>query len=111
MSETVWVSRDGGGAITGVFGLKQEGIAEEALLDNNPAVVSFLASISSVPLAEQARRDALRADALRADLIAKLNAATPASINTFVDNNVANLADARLMFKKILLILATDGRT
>jgi hypothetical protein len=53
-----------------------------------------------------ARKATFDADATRADLIAKLTSSTPAQISTYVDNNVTNLAEARAMFKKILLVLS-----
>lgn len=54
----------------------------------------------------EARRASFDADATRADLLTRLRSATPAQINSYVDNNVANLAEARALFKKILLVLA-----
>ena len=60
--------------------------------------------------AENARRDAVKADVDAAALIAQLSTATPAQINTFVNNQVNDLADARLMFKRILLVLSIMGR-
>lgn len=52
------------------------------------------------------RQAAFDADATRADLLERLRNATPAQINTYVDSNVTNLADARALFKRILLVLA-----
>ena len=57
-------------------------------------------------IAAEQRRASFDADATRADLLTRLRAATPAQISTYVDNNVANLAEARALFKKILLVLA-----
>jgi hypothetical protein len=45
------------------------------------------------------------ADATRADLLARLATATPAQINSYVDTNVTNLAEARTLLKRILLVL------
>jgi len=52
------------------------------------------------------RKSSFDADATRADLLARLRTATPAQINTYVDANVTDLASARALFKKILLVLA-----
>ena len=57
--------------------------------------------------AEEQRTTAFKADAIRQDMITRLTSATPAQISTFVDNNVTDLAGARTMLKRILLVLAT----
>lgn len=57
-------------------------------------------------VAARQRQATLDADATRADLLTRLRTATPAQINTYVDANVTNIADARTMFKRILLALA-----
>jgi len=56
--------------------------------------------------AEEQRIADLKADAIRKDLIARLTSASAQQISDFVDANVNNLADARAMFKRILLVLA-----
>lgn len=58
------------------------------------------------PTAEEVRRATLRAEALRARLLA----ATPQDIDTYVDQNVTTLAEAKTMFKRILKIIAADMR-
>jgi len=45
-------------------------------------------------------------NAERTDLLNRLRTATPAQINSYVDANVTNIAEARALFKKILLVLA-----
>lgn len=57
-------------------------------------------------IAEEARRATLRADAVTIDMLTRLSTATPTQIITFVDNNVTDLAGARAMFKRILLVLS-----
>ena len=59
-------------------------------------------------LAEKQRLADLRADAMVSDMLARLKIATPADISTFVNNNVTDLAGARTMFKRILLLLAAQ---
>jgi hypothetical protein len=39
------------------------------------------------------------------DLLSKIQAATPAQVKTYVANNVTDLASARLLLTKILLLL------
>lgn len=56
--------------------------------------------------AYNAKQKALSDDADRRDLLDRLQSATPAQIKTYVDNNVNNLAEAKALFKKILLILS-----
>ena len=47
--------------------------------------------------------------AVKADAIAQaLDNATPAQINNWVDNNVTTLADARRLFKLILLYMKAN---
>lgn len=60
------------------------------------------------PALEEARqrRILFEADATRTDLLNRLRTASPTQINTYVDANVTTLAEARALFKKILLVLA-----
>lgn len=57
-------------------------------------------------IAFNAKQKVLTDDADRKDLQTRLNGATPAQIKAYVDNNVNNLADAKTLLKKILLLLA-----
>jgi hypothetical protein len=59
---------------------------------------------------ELARREAIRTDPERVDLLNRLRTATAAQIRTYVDNNVTNLASAREMLKRILILIALDAR-
>lgn len=52
------------------------------------------------------KRNLLLADVDRKDIQARLDGATPAQIKAYVDNNVNNLADAKTLLKKILLLLS-----
>ena len=56
--------------------------------------------------AEVLRLQNIRGDVLTTDLLDKLRAATPVQISNYVDASVTDLASARTMFKRILLILA-----
>lgn len=56
--------------------------------------------------AEAARLQAIRDDALRQQLVSQLATATNAQISAFVDAQVIDLASARTMLKRILLLLA-----
>lgn len=57
-------------------------------------------------LANRQRRADLDNDARVVDFLDRLNSATPATLDAFVDNNVTDLAGARTVFKRILLVLA-----
>lgn len=57
-------------------------------------------------LAERTRLQAIADDVLRQQLLAQLSTATNLQISAFVDNQVTDLASARTMFKRILLLLA-----
>lgn len=61
-------------------------------------------------LAEEARIASVRSDAGRIDLLARLRAATPQQIDTYIDNNVTTLPQARTLFKAILKLIALDAR-
>lgn len=52
------------------------------------------------------KQKAIVDDADRKDLLDRLQSATPAQIKTYVANNVNNLADAKVLLAKILLILS-----
>lgn len=64
------------------------------------------ASAQAAAAAEAQRVDGIRAHALLQEIDVALAAATPATISTYVDNNVTDLASARTMMKRILLYLA-----
>jgi hypothetical protein len=59
---------------------------------------------------EQARKTAIVSDPLRANLLNAVKTATNAQISNYVDNNVTDLASARTMFKRILLLISLDQR-
>lgn len=56
--------------------------------------------------AQQARDDELKAIADVQDLADRLKTATPAQIDTWVDNNMNNIAQARTVMKALLKVLA-----
>lgn len=60
--------------------------------------------------AEAARCAAIKTDPLRVDLLQRIKTATNAQISTYVDSNVTDLASAKTLFKKILLLIALDQR-
>lgn len=64
-----------------------------------------LASTATVN-AEAARQQAIKNDVLCSVLVTQLKTATAAQIASYVDNNVTDLASARVMLKRIVLVLA-----
>lgn len=60
--------------------------------------------------AEEARVSTIRAAQEVQDMIAQLRVATPATINDWVNAQVTDVASARTMFKRILLVLAALTR-
>jgi hypothetical protein len=56
------------------------------------------------------RTKSFRDDAGRIDLLTRLRTATPAQIDTWVENNVTTLAQARAVFKAIIKVIALDAR-
>lgn len=57
-------------------------------------------------LPEKARLDGIRGDAQQQALLAQLKTATAAQIDTYIDNNVTDLASARTMLKRIVKVIA-----
>lgn len=61
--------------------------------------------------AEETRRTTYLSDPDRIDVLNRLRTATAAQIRTYVDNNVTNVAGAREMLKRILILIALDARS
>lgn len=58
--------------------------------------------------AVQTRIDTFMADSSRADLITRLATATPAQIDTWLQNNVTTLAQARTVLGAIIKVIALN---
>ncbi len=74
-------------------------------------VQTAVASLAIVAATEAARRTDIRADSGRIDLLNRLQTATPAQIDTWLTNNVTNLAQARAVLAAIIKVIALDVRT
>lgn len=74
-------------------------------------VTAEITRLTTADNAETARRASIQTDPVRVDLLQRLAGATPAQIDTYVDNNVNTLADAKTMFKRILKLIALDQRS
>ena len=61
-------------------------------------------------LPDSDRDAAFREDAARADMLARLKTATPAQIDTYIEANVTNLAQARNFLKALTKVLALVAR-
>lgn len=66
--------------------------------------------IAPAEIAARQEREALRDDPRAVELRDKLRAATPQQISDYVDAQVTDLASARLMFKRLLIVLALLSR-
>lgn len=60
--------------------------------------------------AEIARQATITSSSDRVDLLNRLKTATAAQIDTWVDNNVTTLAQARTVLKAIIKVIALDVR-
>jgi hypothetical protein len=60
-----------------------------------------------LPTPEEQRASTFRSDAARIDMLDKLRNATPAQIDTWVENQVTNLASAKVVLAMLIKILAT----
>lgn len=58
------------------------------------------------PTPEQVRYTTLQADTNRQDLVSRLQTSTPAQIQSYLDANVTNVAGAKAVLYRILLVLA-----
>lgn len=104
----MFIGRNPDGTIYGLWAVRQwEG--QEELPDDHPEVLAGPVP-TSAQTAEIARRQAIRDDALRIDLLNRLRTATAAQINNYVDANVVDIAGARALFKRILLVISLDSR-
>ena len=64
-----------------------------------------------IPLtARDIRAATFKADPIRVNIADKLKIATPAEISAWVEAQVTDLNSAKTMFKRILLLIATDTR-
>lgn len=99
------------GIVVGIYPVRQEGYAEEFLADNHPDVLGF-----PTPTPEQVRAATIRADASRQDMLTRLQNATLAQIDSYVDNQINGTTvtqvrdQTRLMFKRVLRVIALDSR-
>ena len=60
---------------------------------------------------EVVRKESFQSDPARSGLLQRLQTATPAQIDNWVDNTVVDLASARTVFKMIIKAIALDART
>lgn len=67
-------------------------------------------ALSAPEIAENQRVASYRSDTSRIDLLQRLRSATPAQIETWVDTNASNLAQARNILKAIIKVIALDTR-
>jgi hypothetical protein len=72
---------------------------------------AWLSAQQTAATAEAARLSAIEQDPVCVDLRDRLAAATPTQISNYVDANVTDLASARALFKRILLVLALLARS
>lgn len=103
------------GLCTGAWKVSEDYVAKpgEFLLDSDASIdldalsdPQAVAARDAALTAETSRLEALRKERLAQELLDKLNSSTPAQISDFVDNQITDLPSARLMFKRILLLLA-----
>lgn len=59
------------------------------------------------PSASQIRYQAFQSDSNRQAILAAISTATPAQVATYVNNQVTDLASAKAMLVKVVLLLAT----
>ena len=66
---------------------------------------------TTAPPAVKLRAATFRADASRQDMLTRLRTATPAQIDSYIDANVATLAQARTFLKALAKVIALDARS
>jgi hypothetical protein len=77
-----------------------------AIFADRVEITRQIEPIPAQEIAERAEREALRDDPRAIELRDKLRTATPQQISDYVDEKVTDLPSARLMFKRVLLVLA-----
>lgn len=70
-----------------------------------------VARLQAAQSAELVREQSFVADASRVDLLTRLKTSTPAQIDTWLTNNVTNLAQARTILGAIIKTIALDARS
>jgi hypothetical protein len=65
-----------------------------------------LAADAAAKQAEDDRLATIEQEPICVDLLDRLKAATPTQINNYIDANVTDLASARALFKRILLVMS-----
>jgi hypothetical protein len=83
-------------------------LAEWNLSGEPPTDAEIDAALVAVD-AEKARLAEISADVDLSDLRDRLRSASAAQIKTYVQNNVTDLASAKVLFAKILLLLAKEN--
>lgn len=67
---------------------------------------NILSQVNTAESANVSRKEGLNNDAGKIDLLTRLETATNAQIDNWVDSNVTSLAAARTLFKAILKVLS-----
>lgn len=88
------------------------------LVDPTPEEIAAKELMAEQVLAQRQAREALKtreqtfvADTDRQELLNQLLTATPAQIKNYVNNNVTDLASAKILLSKIILLLAIAIKT
>jgi len=103
-----WVQRNIGGIIIGAYANRQPGYADEQLSEDDPEVIAFQhPEATPAELANLARIEEFIDDAGVIDLLQRARTATAAQIDTWLLNNVTNLAQARTILGIVIKLLVS----
>ncbi len=101
MADKLVVGADG---VATTVPLSDADLAQQTIDDAN------FSSASVAAAEEKTRTDTFRTDADRVDVLNRLKTATAAQIRQYVNNNVTDLASAKLMLARILILISLDAR-
>jgi hypothetical protein len=86
----------------------QSAVAAQWILDGSPVPNAYVAP---APSADDIRIAAWLADVDRQNLVQQIANATPAQVKTYVNNNVTDLASAKVLLMKLILLVALTIRS
>ena len=108
-----YVQRDDNQKVVGLFAKSQTGYAEEFLADDDKEVLEYLnPTPTAEEVAERERQEAIKGDSGLQDMLAKFRSMSPTDFASYIENNVTNLASAKVVLVRMgLMLMLLDRKT